>query len=56
MTNDPKDRHMLAAAVAADSYLIVTRDLDGYPPAACLLCALTTAGVPRFVDAIRGER
>jgi predicted nucleic acid-binding protein len=35
MTNDPKDRHVLAAAVAADSELIVTLDLEGFPPAAC---------------------
>src|SRR5919197_846666 len=35
MTNDPKDRHVLAVAVAADSELIVTFDLDGFPPEAC---------------------
>ena len=35
MTNDPKDRHVLAAAVAADSELIVTFDLDDFPAAAC---------------------
>jgi predicted nucleic acid-binding protein len=35
MTNDPKDRHVLAAAVAADSELIVTFDLDDFPPEAC---------------------
>lgn len=100
MTNDPKDRHVLGAAVAADSELIVTFDLDDFPTAACepfgveaihpddflldlhdldpdavrasleqqaadlnppwpleeLLGALTTAGVPRFADAIRRGR
>jgi predicted nucleic acid-binding protein len=100
MTNDAKDRHVLAAAVAADSELIVTFDLDDFPPEACeplgveathpddflldlhdlnpdavraaleqqaadlnppwpldeLLGALTTAGVPRFADAIRAQR
>lgn len=100
MTNDPKDWHVLAVAVAADSQLIVTFDLDDFPPQACeplgveathpddflldlhdlnpdavraalqqqasdlnppwplneLLRALTTAGVPRFVDAIRERR
>jgi predicted nucleic acid-binding protein len=100
MTNDEKDRHVLAAAVAADSELIVTFDLDDFAPAACeplgveathpddflldlydldpeavraaleqqasdlnppwpldeLLRALTTAGVPRFADAIRAQR
>ena len=100
ITNDPKDRHVLAAAVAADSELIVTFDLDDFPPEACdpvgveaihpdeflldlydldpegvraaleqqagdlnppwpldeLLRALTKAGVPRFVDAVRAQR
>jgi len=99
MTNDEKDRHVLAAAVAADSEVIVTFDLNDFPPEACepvgveaihpdefllalhdlnpqavraaleqqaadlnppwpleeLLRALTTAGVPRFVDAIRAR-
>jgi predicted nucleic acid-binding protein len=32
MTNDPKDRHVLAAAVAADSELIVTFDISDFPP------------------------
>lgn len=98
MTNDPKDRHVLAAAVAADSELIITFNLDDFPPEACdplgveaihpddflldlhdlnpeavraaleqqaadlhppwpldkLLRALTTAGVPRFANAVRG--
>jgi hypothetical protein len=35
MTNDEKDRHVLAAAFATDSELIVTLDLDGFPPPAC---------------------
>jgi predicted nucleic acid-binding protein len=35
MTNDEKDRHVLAAAVASDSELIVTFDLDDFPPEAC---------------------
>jgi predicted nucleic acid-binding protein len=35
MTNDPKDRHVLAAAVASDSELIVTFDLHDFPVAAC---------------------
>jgi hypothetical protein len=96
MTNDEKDRHVLAAAVAADAELIVTFDTADFPPQACeplgveathpddvfdlhdlkpesrartagrrprplsplgeLLCALTTAGGPRFVYAIRAPR
>lgn len=35
MTNDPKDCHVLAAAVAAGSELIVTFNLDDFPAAAC---------------------
>ncbi len=35
MTNHAKDRHVLAAAVAADSELIVTFNLGDFPPAAC---------------------
>jgi predicted nucleic acid-binding protein len=35
MANDPKDRHVLAAAVAAESELIVTFNLDDFPTEAC---------------------
>jgi predicted nucleic acid-binding protein len=35
MTNEPKDRHVLAAAVAAGSELIVTFNLDDFPAEAC---------------------
>lgn len=34
MTNDEKDRHVLAAAVSADAELIATFDLDDLPPQA----------------------
>jgi predicted nucleic acid-binding protein len=34
MTNDPKDRHVLAAAVRADAAVIVTNNLRDFPPAA----------------------
>jgi predicted nucleic acid-binding protein len=100
MTNDPKDRHVLATAVAAGSELVVTFNVDDFPAEACeplgveaihpddflldlhdlspdgvraaldqqagdlnppwplekLLRALATAGVPRFVETIRGRR
>lgn len=35
MTDDAKDRHVLAAAVAADSELVVTFNLADFPPGAC---------------------
>jgi hypothetical protein len=35
MTNDPKDRHVLAAAVAASSELVVTFNLSDFPAEAC---------------------
>jgi predicted nucleic acid-binding protein len=35
MTNDPKDRHVLAAAVAAPAEAIVTFNLDDFSEAAC---------------------
>lgn len=35
MTNDPKDRHVLAAAVASGSEVVVTFNLDDFQDAAC---------------------
>lgn len=32
MTNDPNDRHVLAAAVRADAAIIVTANLNDFPP------------------------
>jgi hypothetical protein len=33
--NDPKDRHVLAAAVASDAQVIVTLNLKDFPPESC---------------------
>jgi len=35
MTNHPKDRHVLAAAVASDAEIIVTSNLKDFPATAC---------------------
>lgn len=35
MTNDPKDRHVLAAAVATEAAIVVTLNLRDFPRAAC---------------------
>ncbi len=35
MTNHPKDRHVLAAAVAARADVVVTANLRHFPPHAC---------------------
>ncbi|WNM24389.1 PIN domain-containing protein [Demequina capsici] len=35
MTNHPKDRHVLAAAVRADAAVIVTANIKDFPAAAC---------------------
>lgn len=37
MTNDPKDRHVLAAAVASPAEVVVTFNLQDFPETACAL-------------------
>ncbi|MEU3456447.1 PIN domain-containing protein [Micromonospora sp. NPDC006766] len=64
MTNDPKDRHVLAAAVAADAEAIVTANLRDFPDHALapyaiealhpddFLCTLLDAAPDRITDII----
>lgn len=35
MANDPKDRHVLAAAVGVGGEVVVTKNLEDFPPTAC---------------------
>ena len=60
MTNDEKDRHVLAAAVRGGAEVLALVELvDGYDSPAMtvddFLLALTRAGVPKFVDAARSK-
>lgn len=46
MTNDPKDRHVLAAAVRSQSQIIVTQNLRDFPDEALArLCTIVKLGL-----------
>ncbi len=49
MTNDPKDRHVLAAAVAADAEVVVTLNLKHFPPEACEAVGVEAVSPDRFL-------
>lgn len=67
MRNDPKDRHVLAAAVAARADVIVTANVRDFPAEACaplrveaqtpdtFLCSLLDLDPPLVVDVIRQQ-
>ncbi|MDI5939670.1 PIN domain-containing protein [Micromonospora sp. PTRAS2] len=48
MTNDPKDRHVLAAAVRANAEVLVTFNIADFPEP-----ALGRTGVPHFAAEVR---
>jgi hypothetical protein len=50
MTNDPKDRHVLAAAVRCNAELIVTLNRKDFPQAALEPYSITVAGPSTFLQ------
>jgi hypothetical protein len=49
MTNDPKDRHVLAAAVAGRADVLVTENLKDFPPASVTHWGIAVAGQDDFL-------
>jgi hypothetical protein len=52
MTNHPKDRHVLAAAVAGRADILVTENLKDFPPAAVAHLGITVAGQDDFLSGL----
>jgi hypothetical protein len=52
MTNHPKDRHVLAAAVAGRADVLVTENLKDFPPAAVAHLGITVAGQDDFLSGL----
>lgn len=50
MTNDPKDRHVLATAVAAAADVLVTSDLGDFPEEACVPYGIEPQHPDEFVE------
>lgn len=52
MTNHPKDRHVLAAAVAADAEAVITLNLADFPPSACEAVGVEALHPDAFLDVL----
>jgi predicted nucleic acid-binding protein len=52
MTNDPGDRHVLAAAVAGGAEAIITFNLEHFPPEACKPFGIEAAHPDEFLLAL----
>jgi predicted nucleic acid-binding protein len=52
MTNDPKDRHVLAAAVAGRADALVTENLRDFPSASVSHLGITVAGQDDFLSGL----
>jgi predicted nucleic acid-binding protein len=52
MTNDPKDRHVLAAAVAGQADILVTENLKDFPPASVGAFGITVADQDDFLSGL----
>lgn len=52
MSNHPKDRHVLAAAVAGRADTLVTENLKDFPPTAVTHLGITVAGQDDFLSGL----
>jgi hypothetical protein len=52
MTNHPKDRHVLAAAVAGRADVLVTENLEDSPPGSVAHLEITVAGQDGFLSGL----
>ena len=56
MTNHPKDRHVLAAAVAGRADVLVTENLKDFPPGSVAHLEITVAGQDDFLSGLTCSR
>jgi hypothetical protein len=55
MANDPKDRHVLAAAVRADAQTVVTFNKRHFPPAATSPWNIEAVGPSAFLEGLYAD-